>query len=85
MARSVSDSCRPSTKSIARSTESRVISAMFVSPTVTARLVGFRRAPPHSGHGRSVMYSSIRSFWYAESVSLYRRSRLVTMPSNASM
>ena len=42
---------------------------MLRSPTVTARLVGFSRAPSHSGHGRSVMYSSIRSFWYAESVS----------------
>ena len=36
---------------------------------MTARLVGFSRAPWHAGHGRSVMYSSIRSFWYAESVS----------------
>ena len=38
-----------------------VNSWMLLPPTVTARLVGFSRAPWHSGHGRSAMYSSI--FW----------------------
>ena len=35
----------------------------------TARLSGRRRAPLHSGHGRTDMYSSIRSREYSESVS----------------
>ena len=47
----------------------RVSSAMLSPPTVTARLVGLSRSPLQAGHGLSAMYSSIRSFWYAESVS----------------
>ena len=69
IARSVSDSSRPSTKSMARSTDSSVNCEMLRSLTVTARLVSLSRAPWQSGHGFSVMYSSIRSFWKLESVS----------------
>ena len=39
-------------------------------PTVTARDSGRRRAPTHSGHGRTDMYSSIFSRERSESVSL---------------
>ena len=68
--RSVSVSSSPSRNSIARATESRVSSWMFLSPTVTASTSGFRRAPPQAGHGRKLMYSSIRSRCCEESVSL---------------
>ena len=40
-----------------------------VPPTSTARDSGRSRAPLHSGHGRSVMYSSIFSRDQSESVS----------------
>ena len=36
----------------------RVASAMFFPPTVTPRIVGFSRAPPHSGHATWRMYCS---------------------------
>ena len=38
-------------------------------PIVTASTSGLSRAPPHSGHGRKLMYSSIRSRCCDESVS----------------
>ena len=38
-------------------------------PTFTARLSGRSRAPWHSGHGRTDMYSSIFSRDHSESVS----------------
>ena len=38
-------------------------------PTFTASTAGLSRAPPHSGHGRKLMYSSIRSRCCWESVS----------------
>ena len=63
IARSVSVRTRSSTNSIAVATDIRVSSAMLMPPTVTARLVGFRRSPWQAGHGLSAMYSSIRSFW----------------------
>ncbi len=47
---------------------------------VTASASGFRRAPWQAGHGRSVMYSSIRSFWNCDSVSRYRRASAPTIP-----
>ena len=61
-------------------TLSSVNSWMLRSPTVTARLVGLSRAPLHSGHGRSAMYSSI--FWRtcSDSVSVKRRCRCLMMP-----
>ena len=46
-----------------------VNSWMFRPPTVTASTSGFSRAPPQAGHGRKLMYSSIRSRCWAESVS----------------
>ncbi len=61
MRRSVSLSSRSSRKLIASRTLTPVNSWMLRSPTVTARLVGLRRAPRHSGQTRSLMYSSI--FW----------------------
>ena len=47
----------------------RVNSWMFSPPTVTASTSGFSRAPLQTGHGRKLMYSSIRSRDCAESVS----------------
>ena len=41
----------PSTNSIARCTDMRVNSWMFLPPTVTASTSGFRRAPLQTGHG----------------------------------
>ena len=37
---------------------SRVASAMFFPPTVTPRIVGFSRAPPHLGQATCRMYCS---------------------------
>ena len=67
---SVSVSSSPSRNSIARVTESCVSSWMFLPPTVTASTSGFSRAPLHAGHGRKLMYSSMRSRCCEESVSL---------------
>ena len=52
-----------------RATESRVNSWIERPPTVTASTAGLRRAPWHSGQGRKLMYSSIRSRCWLESVS----------------
>ncbi len=59
--RSTSDSSTAWTHSSARSAESFVKSGRLTPATVTARDSGRRRAPPHSGHGRTDMYSSIFS------------------------
>ncbi len=67
---SVCVSSSESRNSIARVTDIFENSWMFLSPTVTASTSGFRRAPPHWGHGWNVMYSSIRSRCCEESVSL---------------
>ncbi len=82
---SVSDSVSESRNSSERVTDSFVNSKIDFSPTVTASTSGFRRAPLQTGHGRNDMYSSMRSRCCDESVSLYRRSRLETMPSKASV
>ena len=66
---SVSVSPSASRNSIARVTDIFENSWMFLSPTVTASTSGLSLAPPHSGHGRKLMYSSIRSRCCAESVS----------------
>ncbi len=85
MCSSRSVSSRAERNSIAPFTDFRVRSWMFRPPTVTASTSGRSRAPLQDEHGRADMYSSIRSRWVGESVSLYRRSRLLTMPSNVSM
>ena len=54
---------------------------MLRSPTVTARVSGRSRAPPHARHGTSRMNSSSRSRWLSESVSTCRRSTTGTTPS----
>ena len=58
-------------------------SAMFKSPTVTARLVGFSRRPWQVGHSSLDMTWAISSLTHSLLVSRKRRSRLVTMPSNS--
>ena len=52
-----------------RVTDSCVNSWIDRPPTVTASTSGLRRAPPHCGQARKLMYSSIRSRCCAESVS----------------
>ncbi len=69
MARSVSDMSSASNHSIARRADMLVSSWMLRPPTFTARLSGRRRAPRHSGQGRTDMYSSIFSRDTSESVS----------------
>ena len=66
---SVSVSPSSSRNSSARFTDICEKSWIDLDPTVTASTSGFRRAPLHTGHGRSDMYSSIRSRCEAESVS----------------
>ena len=70
----------PCRKPSASRTLISVKSLMLRSPSVTARLVGLSRAPLHSGHGLSAMYSSI--FWRtcSDSVSAKRRCRCLRMP-----
>jgi hypothetical protein len=68
--RSVSLSSRPSRNSIARVTDMALNSWIALPPTVTASTSGFSRAPLQTGHGRKLMYSSIRSRCCEESVSL---------------
>ena len=51
-------------------TDIRVNSWIDSPPTVTASTSGFSRAPPQVGQGRKLMYSSIRSRCWEESVSL---------------
>ncbi len=63
---SVSES--PARNSSAARTLSAVRSWMLSPPTVTARLLGLSRAPLHSAHTRSLMYSSI--FWRTSSDSV---------------
>ena len=58
---------------------------MLMPPTVTARLVGFKRLPPQSGHSTPFITVAISSFIHSLLVSRKRRSRLVTMPSNSFM
>jgi hypothetical protein len=67
--RSVSVSSSSSRNSSARVTDICVNSWMLLPPTVTASTSGFNRAPLHSGQGRKLMYSSIRSRIEEESVS----------------
>ena len=54
---------------------------MLRSPTVTARVSGRSRAPPHARHGISRMNCSSFSRWLSESVSTCRRSTFGTTPS----
>ena len=56
-------------------------SEMFLSPTVTASVAGFRRAPPQCGHGTSRMYVSICSRDQSLSDVWWRRWRNGMMPS----
>ena len=56
--------------SSARRADSAVDSWIATPLSVTARDSGRRRAPLHSGHGRTDMYSSIFSRDQSESVSL---------------
>ena len=69
MARSVSLRSSPSNHSIVRRADLAVSSCRPRPPTSTARLSGRSRAPLHSGHGRTDMYSSIFSREKSESVS----------------
>ena len=69
MCRSFSDSSSSPSHSSARRADSAVNSSIGVPPTSTARDSGRSRAPLQSGHGRSVMYSSIFSRATSESVS----------------
>ena len=57
-------------------------SGRLFPPTVTARLSGFRRCPPHSGQTSSTMYSSYICFIASDEVSRYRRSSVGMIPSN---
>jgi hypothetical protein len=70
IARSVSVRSSSSNQPIARFALMRVTSWMPRPPTRTASDSGRSRAPPQSGHGRIVMYSSIFSRMYSDSVSL---------------
>src|SRR5882724_1404764 len=58
---------------------------MLWSSTVTARTSGLSRLPWQVGHGRVTMYFSSSVLMYSESVSLYRRSRFVMIPSNVAL
>ena len=69
IARSVSVSSRSPIHSSAAFAESREYSAIERPPTVTARLSGRSRAPPHAGQGCSAIRPSIRSRVFSESVS----------------
>ena len=69
MCRSVSVSSTAPSHSSARFADSAVKSWIDVPPTSTARDSGRRRAPPHSGQGRTDMNSSMRSRVQSESVS----------------
>ena len=66
----MSESCSPAIHSSERLALIAVSSWMRIPSTLTARDSGRSRAPLHSGHGRSVMYSSIFSRDQSESVSL---------------
>ena len=66
---SCSDSSSCSTHSSARRADSAVNSWIAVPEISTARDSGRSRAPLQSGHGRSVMYSSIFSRASSDSVS----------------
>ncbi len=67
--RSCSENSRSRIHSSARRAGSAVNSWIAVPSTSTARDSGRSRAPLQSGHGRSVMYSSIFSREKSESVS----------------
>ena len=69
MSSSVFVSSSSSTKRSARATDICVKPWIERSPIVTASTSGLSRAPSHSGHGRKLMYSSIRSRACDESVS----------------
>ena len=69
MWRSVSVSSTSSSQTSARRTEMAQNSWIAMPPTSTARDSGRRRAPLHTGHGTSDMYSSIFSRTPSESVS----------------
>ena len=75
ISRSRSVSVRVEKKCSAPRTVSAHASAIDRSPIVTARLSFLSRVPRHSGQGAVLMYRSISSFMYSESVSRYRRSR----------
>ena len=55
---------------------------MFRSATLTASTSGRSRLPPQVGHGFWTMNFSSSVRMYSDSVSLNRRSRFVTTPSN---
>ena len=76
-------SSRPLKKGSASSTGSSVASKMDRPPTVTASASGRRRRPLQAGQGHWDRYSSISFLLASLCVSLYRRSRLWQMPSNA--
>ena len=70
MWRSVSVSCTSSSHPSAPRTDSAVKWWIGMPATSTARDSGRSRAPPHAGHGRTLMYSSIFSRENSLSVSL---------------
>ena len=65
-----------------RSPTARPPREMLRPSTVTARTSGRRRRPRQVGHGFWTMNFSSSVRMYSDSVSLKRRSRLVTTPSN---
>ena len=61
-----------------------VISVMLSPPTVTASASGFSRSPLHESQGLEAMYfASMSARTFSDSLSLYRRARLLTTPSNS--
>ena len=63
-------------------TDRPATSEMLRPSTLTARTSGRRRRPRQVGHGFWTMNFSSSVRMYSDSVSLKRRSRLVTTPSN---
>ncbi len=80
--RSVTRSMSAAAQSSASVTERVDVSAMLFPSTVTARVSGRRRLPWQVGQGLLTMNFTSSVRMYSDSVSLKRRSRLVTTPSN---
>src|SRR5262249_25435301 len=62
-------------------TDWETCSAMLRPSTLTARVSGRRRAPPQTSHGWTDMYFSSSSRRDSDCVSLYRRARIGSTPS----
>ena len=80
--RSVTFAPSVAAQSSASVTESVATSEMLRPSTVTASASGRSRRPLQVGHGFWTMNFSSSVRMYSDSVSLNRRSRLVTTPSN---